>query len=272
MVVIKDPRLSRRHALIRAQQDGFWFFDLGSVNGSYLNGRRITTSLLLKTGDEVKVGTHFYRFEGSGGVEIDESSTAADATIVEVRSHAAILLVCDIQGFTTLSEKLDPNELAPIIGSWYGITEQITDAHGATLDKFLGDCALAYWLNTTIPSRLDALRAAHAMQRACDEVQHQHAEILSRVGAEFRSGTAIHMGPTAYGAFSSQEFTLLGDAVNLVFRLESLTRDFGERVLVSSDFLEGWEEGRAKCRSLGSHEVKGRTKEVEVYALEQAPD
>jgi adenylate cyclase len=117
-VVIQDPQVSRRHALIRAQPDGFWFFDLGSVNGRYLNGRRITTSLLLKTGEDVKTGTHFYLFEGSGGVAVDESSTAADAPMVEGRSHEAILLVCDIQRFTTLSEKLDPNELAPIIGSW----------------------------------------------------------------------------------------------------------------------------------------------------------
>ena len=78
------------------------------------------------------------------------------------------------------------------------------------------------------------------------------------------------MGPTAYGAFSSQEFTLFGDAVNLVFLLESLTRKFGERVFVSPDFLEGWEDGREKCRSR-SHVVKGRTKEVEVFVLEQAP-
>jgi class 3 adenylate cyclase len=109
------------------------------------------------------------------------------------------------------------------------------------------------------------------MPCACDEVPHQHAEVLTRVGPEFRSGTAIHMGPTAYGAFSSQEFTLLGDAVNLVFLLKSLTRKFGERVLVSSDFLEGGEEGCENCRSLGSHVVKGRTKEVEVFVLEQAP-
>lgn len=272
MVVVPDPRVSRRHALIRAQEDGFWFFDLGSVNGSYLNGRRITTSLLLKEGDEVKIGTHYYRFEGMGGVKMNDSTTATDATIIDVRSHDATLLVCDIQGFTALSEKLDPDELAPIIGSWYGLTEQLLEMHGGTLDKFLGDCALAYWLNTNHSSRLEALRAAHAMQRACDEVQNQHAEILSRVGAEFRSGTAIHLGPTAYGAFSSQEFTLLGDAVNLVFRLESLTRHLGERVLVSADVLDGWAEGAALCRSLGKHEVKGRSQEVEVFVLDESPD
>ncbi|MFM1561891.1 MAG: FHA domain-containing protein [Roseibacillus sp.] len=116
VVVVPDPCVSRRHALIRAHDDGFWFFDLGSVNGSSLNGRRITTSLLLQTGDEVKIGDHIYRFEATGVAIPTEDLT--DATIVDVRSCDAILLVCDIQGFTTLAEKLEPDQLAPIIGSW----------------------------------------------------------------------------------------------------------------------------------------------------------
>ena len=266
-----DPRVSRRHALIRAQEDGYWFFDLGSVNGSYLNGRRVTTSTLLKAGDEIKIGTHFYRFEGSGGIELTDSVTATDATLVDVRSHTAILLVSDIQGFTTLSEKLTPDQLAPIIGSWYAATEQILDAHGATLDKFLGDCALAYWLKSGNDARKEALLAAQAMQNACDEVQREHSEVLSSVGTQFRSGAAIHVGSTAYGAFSSKEFTLLGDAVNLVFRLESLTRQLGERILISGDLLFGWEEGKKWCRSLGAHEVKGRQQPVEVFAVDEVP-
>ena len=94
---------------------------------------------------------------------------------------------------------------------------------------------------------------------------------FARVGAEFRSGVALHVGPTAYGAFGPQEFTLPGDAANLVFRLESLTRQLGERVLVSADLLDGWEEGRNLCRSRGSHNVKVRTQEVEVFALQRSP-
>lgn len=265
MVVVPDPRVSRRHALIRRQEDGFWFFDLGSVNGSYLNTRRVTTSQLLKNGDVVTIGSHHFRFSGSG---LDESKIDdADVTLVDVRSRDAILMVCDIQGFTTLSEKLTPDQLAPIIGSWYALTEQILETHDASLDKFIGDCALAYWLETGEDTKLTAVKAAHAMQQACDEVQRKHEAVLLEAGAEFLSGTALHIGPTAYGSFSSQEFTLLGDAVNLVFRLETLTRELEERVLVSGELLENWDSGRELCRSLGSHEVKGRTQPVEVFAL-----
>lgn len=254
--------------MIRQQEDGYWFFDLGSVNGSYLNGRRVTTSQLLLPGDVVRIGSHHFRFDGSDLNAVYNPETATDVTMVDVRSRDAVLLVSDIQGFTTLSEKLEPDELAPIIGSWYSATEQILADHGATLDKFLGDSALGYWLETSNTTRLAALEAAREIQKACDAVHEQHAKSLAKADAEFRAGAAIHLGPTAYGAFSAKQFTLLGDAVNLVFRLESLTRQLKERILVSSSVLDGWPEGRALCRSVGTHEVKGRLQPVEVFALD----
>jgi adenylate cyclase len=162
--------------------------------------------------------------------------------------------------------------LAPIIGSWYSRTESILHRHGATLDKFIGDCVLAYWLDTSPASRLAALKAAHAMLIACDEVQQEHRSVLEPCGLQFGSGAAIHLGPAAYGAFSPREFTLLGDAVNLAFRLESLTRTLGQRVLVSSDLLAGWSAGLSCCRSLGAHPVKGRDQKVEVYCLDHDPE
>lgn len=273
VVPVSDPRVSRRHAMIRRHEDGFWYFDLGSVNGSLINGRRVTTSQLLSTGDVIQIVDHRYRFEYIGPAAGEGGATAfSDRTLVEVRSRKVILLVSDIQGFTAISEKLTPDELAPIIGSWYSQTESILNRHGANLDKFIGDCVLGYWLDTSPASRLAALKAAHEMRTACDEVQERHQELLESRGLRFGSGAAVHIGKAAYGAFSSREFTLLGDAVNLAFRLEALTRTLGQRVLVSADLFEGWCSGLPGCRPLGSHPVKGRSQPVDVFALERDPE
>jgi adenylate cyclase len=272
-VVVADTRVSRRHALIRRQADGFWYLDLGSVNGSLINGRRVTTSQLLASGDLIQIADHRFRFEsGPPANRLDGGTSLTQQTIAEVRSREVILLVSDIQGFTAISEKLNPDQLAPIIGSWYSQTAAILERHGATLDKFIGDCVLGYWLDTSPASRLQALRAAHALRVGCDEVQERHRGVLEPRGLRFGSGAALHLGPAAYGAFSSREFTLLGDAVNLAFRLESLTRVLNQRVLVSADLLAGWSAGLACCRSLGAHAVKGREQKVEVYALVDDPD
>jgi adenylate cyclase len=271
-VPIADPRVSRRHAMIRRQKDGFWFFDLGSINGSFINGRRVTTSQLLVSGDVIRIADRCFRFEC--GQELETSgygASQADKTIAHVGSREVVLLVCDIRGFTTITEKMTPDQLAPVIGSWYARTEVILERHGATIDKFIGDCVLCYWLGASPANRFNALKAAYAMQRASDEVQNEYREVLEPLGLQFACGAAVHMGPAAYGAFSSREFTLLGDAVNLAFRLESLTRSLDQNVLVSADLLEGWDAGLAACRILGSHPVKGRDQSVEVYALERDP-
>jgi phospholipid/cholesterol/gamma-HCH transport system permease protein len=70
-------------------------------------------------------------------------TSISQRTIADVRSRTVILLVSDIQGFTAISEKLTPDQLGPIIGSWYSRTESILNRHGANLDKFIGDCVLA---------------------------------------------------------------------------------------------------------------------------------
>ena len=270
-VTIPQPNVSRRHAMIREQSDGFWFFDLGSRNGSSLNGKRVTTAQVLENGDIVAIGNQELRFEGSvpsgGGMR----HTTADQTIVEIQSRNAIILVSDIRDFTSLSERLRPDQLAPIIGTWYAEIERVLEEHGATLDKFIGDSVLAYWLDTSHPSRLAALKTAHAMQKTCDQVQHAHHQELDDVGLDFRTGAAIHLGPASYGAFSAGGFTLIGDAVNLTFRLEALTRGLGKRILVSSEFLDSWDAGGTLCQSCGFKQVKGRAEAVEVFSLEVVP-
>jgi len=150
---VPDPRVSRR------QDDGFWFYDLGSINGSLINERRVTTSQLLRSGDMIRIADHVFRFEsGDKPGESDYGTSIADRTIADVQSREVILLVSDIQGFTSISEKLSPDQLAPIIGSWYARTEAILEKHGATLDKFIGDCVLGYWLGTSSAQRLNALK------------------------------------------------------------------------------------------------------------------
>ncbi len=270
-IFIDDPRASRRHAMIRRMPDGFWFYDLGSSNRSYINDRMVSSGQLLQNGDLIKIGDHELRFEG--GAPKGPPTTQVDSiqTIIGTQSKDVIILVSDIQGFTSLSEQLSPDDLSPVMSSWYDDIRKTVEKHGGTVDKFIGDCVLAYWLNTSHPFRLDALKAAHAMQTVAKEVQSNHQQVLSGTGVTFSTGAAIHLGSVAYGAVSAGEFTLLGDAVNLAFRLEGLTREFEKPVLVSEEFLSSWEMGRALCEPCGSRHVKGRTEPVEVFSLERDP-
>jgi adenylate cyclase len=273
-IQISDPGVSRRHAMIRHQSDGFWLFDLGSFNGTYLNDKRVTTSVKLKPGDVIDLLGHQFRFEttltdrAGDGSDLD---IAAASTMARMKYGEAILLVSDIQGFTALSEKLNPDQLAPIIGSWYGKTEAILARFGATLDKFIGDSVLAYWTDVSIPTRIAALRTMEALQKSAAETAEAHGAMLAPLGLGFATGAALHLGRVAYGGMSAREFTLLGDAVNLTFRIEALTRSLQHPALVSAEFLQGWPEGATHCSPLGEHQVKGRVQPVRLFGVERIP-
>ncbi|MDF1814747.1 MAG: adenylate/guanylate cyclase domain-containing protein [Verrucomicrobiales bacterium] len=272
-VLVDDPKVSRRHAMIRQQDDGFWMFDLGSFNGSYLNGSRVTAAKLLKDGDILDIADHEFRFGQTGVVATEEVVSETDrSTVALIRSKSVVILVSDIQGFTALSEQLSPDDLAQVIGSWYADCELIMDKYGATVDKFIGDCVLAYWTEVNETTLTNSILAAKDLVDSCNKIYDQKKEVFDSAGKTFGVGVAVHTGRVAYGGMSSGEFTLVGDHVNLTFRIESLTREVGKEVLVSGDFVEAAPFMRDLAEDLGIQQVKGRVVPVEIWGVHTFPE
>lgn len=271
-VIVADPRVSRRHAMIRKQDGGFYLFDLGSFNGSYLNGSRVTAARKLKTGDVIGLADHEFQFSQVGETEDANLDTLGGSTIALIRSTPVIILVSDIMGFTALSESVEADALAQIMGSWYSDCEQILAREGGTVDKFIGDCVLAYWTKVDEESVSASIRAAQELLESCDRITHNHPDVFEGTDLEFSIGVALHTGKVAYGGMSQGEFTLVGDPVNLTFRLESLTRELNQNVLLSGDFARLIPGRNRLTRNLGVHKVKGRAQGVEVVALTSFPE
>lgn len=266
-ICLPDNRVSRRHAMIRRQEeDEYWFYDLGSFNGSYINGERVTTVRQLEGGDVIRICDFEYAFDLQRPGD-EQQNVQTDMQVVPM-----IILVSDIKGFTRLSEVIPHDELAQAIGSWYGYCDQVLTEHGAAIDKFIGDAVLAYWTDTTPNARKWALSAAHYLRESCDLIQEQMKSVFEQHNMSFTSGVALHMGEVSWGQLGQGGLTMLGDAVNTTFRIQALTRVLGSDVVVSSEFLKGWKEGGQYCRPLGNHELKGRKATVDLYAVEQAPD
>ena len=271
-IQIPDPRVSRRHAMIRKQDGGYFLFDLGSFNGSYLNGSRVTTARQLTDGSTLSFAGHEYSFKQAGSTQATQNlNTLGGSTIAMIRSTPVIVLVSDIMGFTSLSEAISPDDLAQIMGGWYADCEEIISSAGATVDKFIGDCVLAYWTTVDENSLKAALCAAERLLASSDRIQKAHPEVFANVAREFKIGVALHTGKVAYGGMSQGEFTLVGDPVNLTFRLEALTRTLKKSVLASGDFMRELPNSRAYGSGMGVHKVKGRAQGVEVHAITQFP-
>ncbi|MCF6191931.1 MAG: adenylate/guanylate cyclase domain-containing protein, partial [Candidatus Hydrothermae bacterium] len=178
----------------------------------------------------------------------------------------------DIRGFTTLAETLDPERLAELLNAYLSRVTAVLFAHGATLDKYLGDGVMAFW-NAPLdqPDHVDrACAAAMDVQRVLEAWNRQRT---ARGDPPLWTGIGIHTGTAVVGNLGSPEhfdYTAVGDTVNTASRLEGLTRHFGVPVVVSEDVVQ-------RCsrpftfRPLGWVQVKGRQTPLAVFALRAEP-
>ncbi|MDG2124265.1 MAG: adenylate/guanylate cyclase domain-containing protein [Verrucomicrobiales bacterium] len=257
-IQLNDPRVSRQHAMVRLEDDALWLYDLGSFNGSSVNGRRIISGYRLRGGDSIGIADFQLRFhqDGLAYTTIAEAGLDKMRTIALVKTVPAIVLVSDIKGFTKLSESLPPEDVARTVGKWYADCEKIVSAAGGTIDKFIGDAVLAHWLQPAPGARAKALAAAQELTRSLSETPGNTDNL--------ECCAALHLGDVAYGGMGGGELTMLGDTVNTTFRLEDLTRKLDRPILLSYHFLDGWAEAPATT-TLGPQKLKGRKEPVQVY-------
>lgn len=267
-IKVFSSRVSREHCMIRQQASGYWLYDLGSANGTLLNDREIAQPMQLKHGDLIVIAdiTLRFRIPGEGdGPDQESLAEAPSATPIGVRKTPIIILITDIIDFSGLSEKLTEEQLAQVLNTWYEDCRKVINDAGGTIDKFMGDGMFAYWTHTTPEFRALAVEAGKALLKPDwpEEIQ----QLLDEHGVEIRCGAGLHIGEAAVGAVARGTRTALGDAVNIAFRIESMTRPLGRALLASNAFFAGWGAGQIMFESCGAHPLKGYTEPVELFAL-----
>ena len=183
-------------------------------------------------------------------------------------SRQISVLFSDIRGFTTLSEKRTPQQVVDLLNRYFTLQVEVVFRHGGSLDKFIGDCIMAFW---GAPLD-DPQHARHAVEAALEmaEVLQNFKRELGELDADFDVGIGIHSGPAVVGLIGSEqrrEYTAIGDTVNLASRIESLTKGVS-RILVSRETMELC-GATYDFESFGSFAVKGRAQEVELFAPKQ---
>lgn len=244
-VVLVDDRVSRRHATIHVQGEReFWLVDLGSRNGTYLNGRRVSQPTRLRDGDRVQVGPFALTFHvGVSGGETALGLSGAEQTQADLRSAPCWLLVADIAGSTALSRERSAEELAVLVGGWFGRCKEAIEENGGTINKYLGDGFLAYWL-------AEGPALAHVAQALRD---------LARLQEERRPAfrVVVHRGGVMLGGIpSSGEESLAGPEVTFIFRLEKVAARLGRERLASGAAAQSL-EGLLAMSPAGTQEVPG---------------
>ncbi|MCL6481421.1 MAG: adenylate/guanylate cyclase domain-containing protein [Firmicutes bacterium] len=192
-----------------------------------------------------------------------------DPALLEPRRTEITVLFSDIRGFTTLSEQLDPQELARLMNGYLTDMTQILFQHRGTLDKYIGDAVMAFW---GAPSQEP--QHAELACRAALEMQRRLAELRAQWQAEGKPpveiGVGLNTGMAAVGNMGSElryGYTAMGDTVNLASRLEALNREFGTAILLSEATAAALPADRFLLREVDHIRVKGKRQPVLVFEL-----
>lgn len=182
------------------------------------------------------------------------------------------VLFSDIRNFTTLSERMAPEEVVEMLNAYFSRAVERILALDGTVDKFIGDAVMAvFGLPAAAPD--DALRAMRAALALADEAAAFRGWMDRRFAGRdlpgFAIGVGVHTGRVVAGNIGSarrMEYTAIGDAVNVASRLESLTKDLGWTIVASQDAVEAAGPA-ALVRARAERRVKGRTEPVQVAEL-----
>jgi adenylate cyclase len=261
------PQVSRQHAIIRCHNAfQYQVMDLGSRNGTFLDGRRVITPCTLHHGARIRIADCEILFEHH---ETTEGEAGYDATLasgtdsIGQQIAKSSILVCDIRGFSTMSEKLEESVLARLLGEWFRDAGNMVQKAGGTIDKFLGDAVLAYWMNpASEPGATEALAVAEDLLAMAAGRRWPESD------RPFRIAIALHYGVVTcgnIGLVAQRDATIIGDAVNTVFRMESLMKQLGQKLVASADFLSQLPGQPPDFSDLGEHQLKGKNHPVRLF-------
>jgi len=244
-LVLPDRWISRNHAMIQMMETGeFYLIDLGSRNGSFINGRRVSVPVTLSDGDHLTFGqTELQFFCSTSSRESPDHALASMEMTATATLHLRRLIsvmVVDIRDFTVLTRQLDEKILSESIGTWFRCAGEIINRHGSWVDKYIGDAVMSVWVHGA--EQVEPQELLKIMQ-AMDELAKMTAQLHKRfplpfplrVGAGLNTGYAM-VGNTGSGAHP--DYTAIGDTVNAAFRFESSTKQLGLDVAVGETTYE----------------------------------
>ncbi len=188
--------------------------------------------------------------------------------IVRASRRDVTALFTDIRDFTTFSERNSPEDVVDTLSAYFEILNTIAERHGGTVVQYLGDSIFVMW-NAPVEDERHAengCRCALAMKAAVDALNAENGR-TGRPALVTRFG--LHTGPAvvgSFGAISRQQYTAMGDTINVASRLEGLNKQFGTTILASAAIREAV-GNRFAFRPLGLVQVKGRAEKVDIWEL-----
>ena len=173
------------------------------------------------------------------------------------------VLFCDIRGFTSISEKLDPQELTTLLNGFLTPMSDVLLKSEATIDKYMGDAIMAFWnAPMEIPDhRRRSCLAALKMLQTLDALNRRN-------GYDLKIGIGLNTGKCCVGNLGSSQrfsYSAIGDGVNVASRIEGMCKEYGLPILISETVAEG--AGDLAILPIDVVQVMGRAETVTLFTV-----
>lgn len=196
---------------------------------------------------------------------VDEMVKDPGSYSMKATNKELTVMFCDMRGFTKLSETMEPTRLQELLNSVFSRLTDLIRANRGTIDKYMGDCVMAFWgAPVDIPDHAHlAVKTSLEMSEAIRKLNEEHkAAGIPEIGI----GIGLNTGTMCVGDMGSsvrQSYTVIGDAVNLGSRLEGLSKVYGVDIVVSESTKKL--AGNFAWQELDKVRVKGKEQAVSIY-------
>jgi len=202
------------------------------------------------------------------GRNIGERVLAGEMLRGQGETIQAALWLCDLRGFTSMTAELGSLPMIDVMNQYFDCMAEAVWAEEGEILKFMGDAMLVVF---RIGDEISPGEAARRAVRAAEDALGRLGDLSERRIGEglqpLRAGVAVHLGAVVYGnigASSRLDFTVMGEAVNLVARIQSLTGETGEALLFSGDVAEHL---TGTSEAIGTYDLKGVPAPVEIFRM-----
>jgi class 3 adenylate cyclase len=266
-VPIDDAEVSRAHAVVATTPDGLELTDLGSLNGTWVNGERLSRSIVLAPGDVIRVGATQIEVLSTGSrAAAAMHRTAPTPVEAEDELRPVSVVFADVVGSTPLAERLEPEDYRALIGGCVDRMCRAVERFGGVIDAYMGD-GIAAFFGFPAATEDDAERAASAALSVVSAIDCYATEVRKTWRLpDFNVRVGVNSGQVSIGVVGAAERhpVALGDTMNVAARLQGSA---APGTIVIGGATARKLKGKFLVAPLGHVAVRGRERPVEAWRL-----
>ncbi len=271
-IVVAEPGVSRHHSTISASNNGVVVSDNGSTNGTFVNGDKLTTLHDIQTSDIIDIGGTkiTLKLESSNSIGALSNQTSSRAMTAQLTPLSVTVLVTSVPNFSEMQKNLPRVDLDKMLNAWIASVKKIVESFNGQVDKVLGHRIVVVWKSKE--AKLYALQAVKCAikLRALGNNQTIKSAWEYEDAYPWTNTVVLGSGMGLQGMLGSNEggsnFTVLGDPVNLAFKLEELVGKLGQDLIIEESTAE-LIKGEFKLEKVIKVKIKGSDQQLDIFTI-----